>query len=245
MGVSLYFKFIKSVFSMIFLMLLLNGILFFIYYRGKQCSQNFNIPVYTDSGEDGIFSGAGVRTFSLTLRSFWTSISLGGFAASSNRFFEKELSDVPQYLELSCPKGFISLEPSVTYFGLISPTSNAIYTMFQIDKRCNNNDAFAEAVKNCENLSKCDILYSNSWFDPECLKDNESNKLYLKIYCARSSLRIFNRDFTKEQFSWVVFLANILTLISLLIFLLNQKVTEKKLVKYHEKERATPSNYSL
>lgn len=104
---------------------------------------------------------------------------------------------------------------------------------------------FAEAVKNCENLQKCDILYSSSWFDPECLRENESNKLYLKIYCAKSSLRIFNRDFTKEQFSWVVFLANILSVFSFLIFLLNQKVAEKKLVKYHEKERATPSNYSL
>lgn len=139
-----------------------------------------------------------MRTFSLTLRSFWTSISLGGFAASSNRFYEKDMSDIPQNLELSCPKGFISLEPSVTYFGLISPTSNAIYTMFQIDRRCNNNEVFAEAVKNCENQQKCDIMYSTRWFDSECLKDNTSSKLYLKIYCAKSSLRIFNKDFTKE-----------------------------------------------
>lgn len=42
-----------------------------------------------------------------------------------------------------------------------------------------------------------------------------------------------------------MFLANILTLCAFLLFLLNQKVTEKKLVKYHETERATPSNYSL
>lgn len=170
---------------------------------------------------------------------------MGGFTTSSNRFYEREISDVQEYLELSCPKGFISLEPSITYYGLINPTSNAIYTMFQIDKRCNNNEVFANAVANCDGLKKCDILYSSSWFDQECLKENSTNKLYLKIYCSKSTLRIFNREFTKEQFSWVVFLVNILTVCTFLLFLLSQKVVEKKLIKYHEKERATPSNYSL
>lgn len=75
LGVSLYFKFIKSVLSMLLLILFLNAILFFIYFIGKGF---FSAPshdvtvsdflVAQDNEEEASFSGENVQAFSLTLK---------------------------------------------------------------------------------------------------------------------------------------------------------------------------------
>lgn len=98
--------------------------------------------MYNDSGEDSLFSGESTKTLSLQIKQLWTSISLGGFAAASNRFYERDLTDVPVSIELGCPKGVLSLDPETSYFGLIGNEDNAIYTMYQVDYTCNDEEVF-------------------------------------------------------------------------------------------------------
>ena len=202
--------------------------------------------MYNDSGEDSLFGGEETKTLSLQIKEFWTSISIGGFAAASNRFYEHELTDVPTTIDLSCPKGTLSLDPDTSYYGLLENDDAAIYTMYQIDSTCNNEDVFTLAVENCEDKKECTITFSNLWFDSDCINDKkDSHKLYLKMYCQKSTLTLFDKTYTKEQYSWLIFTVNFLTLIFFLLFLVNQKFAERKTVKYHREQRSTPSNYAL
>ena len=98
-----------------------------------------------------------------------------------------------------CPKGVISLDPETAYYGLIGDDEYAIYTMYQADYSCNKQEVFATAIKNCENEKKCSIIFNNDWFDRSCLQSKSSElKLYMKMYCKKSELRLFDRTFTKE-----------------------------------------------
>jgi hypothetical protein len=176
--------------------------------------------VYTDSGEDSLFDGD-TTTISLQIKELWTSISLGGFAAASNRFYEHELTDTTVQLELGCPKGVLSLDPETSYFGLIDEDDHAIYTMNSIDYSCNDQATFTSAVSGCEDQVDCVVDFDNSWFDSNCLNDKKDHKMYLKMYCKRSTLTLFGKTFTKEQYSWLIFSINFLTLIFFMIFLVN------------------------
>lgn len=69
--------------------------------------------------------------------------------------------------------------------------------------------------------------------------------MYLKMYCKKSTLIVFGREFTKEQYSWLIFVVNFATLIFFMLFLVNQKFAESNSVKYHAEEKSTPSNYAL
>jgi hypothetical protein len=74
--------------------------------------------VYKSSGEDSIFEGTEEETLTLKFNKFLTEISLGGFASSSNQFYESELSETTKQIAISCPKGTISVDADVSYFGL-------------------------------------------------------------------------------------------------------------------------------
>lgn len=140
--------------------------------------------VYSESGDDSLFDGEGTMTLSLRLKEFWTSISIGGFASASNRFYEYELTDTPTDLTLSCSKGTLSLDPDTSYYGLLEKDNTAIYTMYQIDSTCNNEDVFMTAVQSCEDQKVCTVSFSNLWFNSDCLESKKStHKLYLKMYC--------------------------------------------------------------
>lgn len=202
--------------------------------------------VYQSSGEDSLFDGSADETFSMKLKKFWTRTSLGGFSAPSNRFYEAELIDSSNTLALTCPKGKFSIDPEVTYFGLIGEDEFAIYTMYMIDSTCNKDDIFQERVKICEDKSACEVQFDKSWFDTNCLNSFDTKKkLYLKMYCKESTLEIFGRTYTKEQYSLFIVSVNILTLISFLIYLLVIGIMESNLKKYYEKKNASPNDYTI
>jgi len=99
-----------------------------------EVSRIFNFLVYKSSGEDSIFEGSADETFSMKLKKFWTEISLGGFASSSNQFYESQLTSTTKTLSLACPKGSISIDPEVTYFGLSKKNSKISIENIQISK---------------------------------------------------------------------------------------------------------------
>lgn len=201
--------------------------------------------MYRTSGEEAL-EGSDEETFSMKLKKFWTRTSLGGFATPSNRFYESPLSDSKVNLALSCPQGKFSIDPDVSYYGLIGNEELAIYTMYMIDSTCNKNEVFQQEIKKCEDMSQCDIKFDNSWFDSNCLKDFESgNKLYLKMYCKETTLEFLGRVYNKEQYSILIVGINILTLIFYLLYLMLIAITESNLKGYYEKKNASPNDYAI
>lgn len=93
--------------------------------------------------------------------------------------------------------------------------------MYQIDMTCNNNSEFVNTMESCNDQTSCTISHSKSWFVDFCEFDPTGKKLYLKIYCKGVVVNVFGKDFTKEQFSWVIFVANFLTVVTFIFFLLN------------------------
>lgn len=202
--------------------------------------------MYKSSGEDSLFNGTEEETFSIKLKKFWTRTSLGGFAAPSNRFYESELSDIPKQMTLSCPKGRFSIDPDVAYYGLINEEEYAIYTMYMIDSTCNNEEVFSDEISKCEDETECDIFFDNSWFDSECVDNLEGQKkLYLKMYCKETTLELFGKTYTKEQYSLLIAGINIVTIVVYISYLLVLKVTESNLENHYEKKNSSPSDFAL
>jgi hypothetical protein len=201
--------------------------------------------VFNESGEASQFDGAETKTFTLQIQEFWTSISIGGFAHASNRFYEAEIGLVPQVLKVSCPVGKFNLDPDTTYYGLIPKEENAIYTMYQADYSCNVQEAFLLAFDQCIGKQTCDLIFSPTWFKSECY-GKEDYKLYLKLYCTDTSILVNGkRQLTKQYLSVVVFIVSMSTLLIFLVYLVNQKYAERKTIKYFNEEKALPSDYSL
>ena len=70
-------------------------------------------------------------------------------------------------------------------------------------------------------------------------------KLYLKIYCQDSTLRLFNKDVNKKDYSFFIVCVNFLTLLVYCGFLIFAGLAEDKTVDYFEKEKASPSDFAL
>lgn len=102
----------------------------------------------------------------------------------------------PQVLKLSCPNGKFSLDPDTTYFGLINQGDYAIYTMYQADYRCNNQEVFTNAIKDCLGKASCDVIFTRSWFKSDC-ENIDVSKLYLKMYCFETFIEVGGTTFSK------------------------------------------------
>lgn len=76
--------------------------------------------MYYNSDAESIYNTQDSQVPSVDLRKLVMYTSLGGFATSSNRFYEAPINQGadPIPIELTCEEGIFSVDPDVAYYGL-------------------------------------------------------------------------------------------------------------------------------
>lgn len=254
-GVTLFFRFVKSSIWMMLWISLINTLLVYMY----------NV-VYSASNNSETTANLSNTSIFLKLRDYGFSSSLGGYSFGSSKFFEANftnsevlssrtneiISNDSNLITMYCPTGQIDVSRRYTFYGLIEQVLESSYTFYMYDVSCNKDSGFSEAVKHCQDKTKCELPYTSSWFDKACLDSRiygadgaQKYKLYLKYHCYNIKVGGFGQTFNKSELNFVVLIVSGATFLSYLIYLFSWSVYETTIFKNQKKILPSPSDYAL